>query len=475
MTAIRWRRERCSSGFALRHNEDRAIGSAIILVFRQDELTGKYEAVRSTLFIIGVALATVGPGARGQQAPQVGCEAAYYRLSDGSGIDIAPSTAGHFRWRRPDGTTGLLSSRGNGVWDSSTGWTERPDGKTVDLSHCANGSIKFNGDHGTRLPFTVASSSFSSDGVQLAGRLILPSGSAHVPVVVLVHGSEDSSALETYALQRMLPAQGVGVFVYDKRGTGKSAGAFTHDIRQLARDAKRALAAAKELAGRRGARFGYYGTSQGGWTAPLAATQTRVDFVIIGYGLAVSPMQEDAEALEQDMIRHGFGQAEIVKAKEVGSAAQAIVRARFREGYESLRAVVGKYEKEPWFPYLHGNVTGFIIKTPEAELRQQGPRLLAGIIPDYDPMPVLTSLRTPQLWILGGEDLEAPLRETYRRLTMLKRSGRPISIKVYPHVEHGLYEFEVRGDKRLSTRQPASLQPLIVAFAKGQKARTIDD
>ena len=42
--------------------------------------------------------------------------------------------------------------------------------------------------------------------------------------VVLVHGAEHDSARKYYFLQRLFPAEGVGVFVYDKRGTGGSPG-----------------------------------------------------------------------------------------------------------------------------------------------------------------------------------------------------------------------------------------------------------
>ena len=45
------------------------------------------------------------------------------------------------------------------------------------------------------------------------------SGHGNVPIVVLVHASENESAPRNYAFQRLLSAQGVGVFVYDKRGT----------------------------------------------------------------------------------------------------------------------------------------------------------------------------------------------------------------------------------------------------------------
>ena len=48
-----------------------------------------------------------------------------------------------------------------------------------------------------------------------------------------------------YSLQRQLPAEGIGVFVYDKRGTGKSGGVYTQNYLLLADDAIAAMNEAK--------------------------------------------------------------------------------------------------------------------------------------------------------------------------------------------------------------------------------------
>lgn len=420
--------------------------------------------------VAGLALFAVVPSAMAAPPPD-SCVPGFYRLADGAGIDVAPSDAGHLRWRALDGTSGYLSPLKGGKWSSALGWTNRPDGKVIDLSRCTHGEIDFAGTAGHRVPFETIDTRFMSDGTELAGRLVLPEGQEPVPVVVLVHGSEDTSALRFYALQRLLPAEGVGVFVYDKRGTGDSKGAFTHDLHVLATDANAALATAKRLAGPRANRIGFYGTSQGGWTAPLAAAQSHPDFVIVGYGLAVTPLDEDREAIELNMVQHGFGATETAKALEIGAATATILRSHFQSGYDELRRVVAKYKNEPWFPFVRGDVTGILIRMSEAELRVQGPRMLPDIIPDYDPMPVLGTLKTPQLWILGGEDIDAPYRETYRRLMSLKKDGHPIAIVVYPHVEHGLYAFETKGEERLSTRQPVSLERLLAGFARTQAIR----
>jgi len=289
---------------------------------------------------------------------------------------------------------------------------------------------------------------------------------------VLVHGSESTSARAFYTLQRQLPAEGIGAFVYDKRGTGASTGAFTHDYHVLAADAASAVNEARRLAGARAGRIGFQGTSQGGWVAPLAASLTRVDFVVVGYGLAVSPFDEDDEAVALDLTRHGFGGDDIPKALEIARAAQAIALRNFQGGYQEFDSVRDRYASEPWFRYVRGNLTQVILSLPREVLQEQGPLMFAGILPHYDPMPVLRTLDTPQLWILGADDIDAPAARTVDRLRGLIRAGRPIAAVVYPRAEHGMYEYETdAAGERLSTRQPATYLPLMIDFIRDRKIR----
>jgi pimeloyl-ACP methyl ester carboxylesterase len=382
------------------------------------------------------------------------CRIGIYRLSDNSDVDIAPSDEGRLRWRRKDGTSGALSRNPDGSWSSTLGWTGRPDGKRVSFSECDAGEIRFDGLQGKRIALDVTQTRFQSGGIDLAGRLVMPKGLRPVPIVVLVHGSEQFSARDFYELQRLFPSEGIGAFVYDKRGTGASGGEYSHDYGLLAKDAVAALREAQRVAGSRAGRIGYYGTSQGGWVAPLAATMARVDFVVVGYGLAVSPLEEDRAAIELDMTRRGYGPDVVTKALEVGDATEAILVSNFKSGFDRLDAVRAKYGNEPWFKHVHGNVTFFMLQFPEAEVREQGPKMLPGVLPHYDPMPVLRSLSTPQLWILGGDDLDAPSTETVRRLHTLAASGKPIDIAIFPRAEHGIFEYETAADgTRLSTRK----------------------
>ena len=386
-------------------------------------------------------------GARAADNPDGQCHIGAYRLADHSLVDIgATDGAANLRWRRVDGTTGLLKPQPDGTWTSTRGWTGQPDGTRVRFSDCASGRITFDGMAGQRIDFDITNTRFQGSGVTLAGRLVLPKGDGRVPIVVLVHGSEHDSALEFYDLQRMFPAMGIGVFVYDKRGTGASGGQYTQSFLTLADDAIAAVDEAKRLAGPRAGRIGYQGGSEGGWVAPLAAKISPVDFVIVGFGLAVSPLDEDREAIAYDMESHGFGPDIMAKAMQVADASAGILLSGFRSGYRQLDALKRQYGKQPWFKYVRGDVTWVLLATPEAELKQKGPVLFAGTPIQYDPMPVLRHLDTPQLWILGGEDADAPSKETARRLRALQATGHPITLAIFPHAEHGIYKFVTQPD-----------------------------
>lgn len=381
------------------------------------------------------------------------CPVGTYHLADGSDVDVGPSDGGHLRWRRKDGTSGRLTRVSADDWTSTLGWTGRPDGKRVSFD-CKHEAIVFAGKPGKLIPFDVTETRFAGAGVELAGRLVMPKGNEKVPIVVLVHGAEHDSARENFALQRLFPSAGIGAFVYDKRGTGASGGQYTQDYLILADDAIAAKREAQRLAAARAGRIGYQAGSQGGWVAPLAAKIEPVDFVIVGFGLAVSPLEEDREAIESDMTRHAFGATVVKKALEVADATATVLLSDFREGYDKLAAVKREYGGEPWFKYLHGNFSFVILQKSPAELRAIGPTLLPGIPLQYDPMPVLQNLETQQLWILGEDDIDAPSAETARRLKQLA-AVRPITVAIFPHAEHGIFEYETAPDgSRLSTRQP---------------------
>jgi pimeloyl-ACP methyl ester carboxylesterase len=433
-------------------------------------------AFRAIALVLGASLAVPAVPALAREA--VDCHVAAYRLADGQVVDVAQVDPGEFRWRRFDGETGLLKANPDGSYASTLGWTGKSDGRTIRFSDCATGTIQFGDVAGRRVPLAAAETTFLSGDVELAGRLVLPPGPGPVPIVVLIHGSEFSSALDTYALQRLLPAEGVGVFVYDKRGTGASKGSYTQDYSVLADDAVAALGEARRMAGPRAGRIGYQGGSQGGWVAPLAATRAPVDFVIVSFGLAVSPVEEDNAEIELEMKLAGHGPGETAKALEVAAAAQAAFESLFTdEAIARFVAVRDKYKAEPWYIDLKGNLTRYLLPLSADELRAARAKYNFGTPFHYDAMPVLRRLDTPQLWILGEEDLDAPSAETARRLQSLIAHGKPITLAMEPGAEHGMTLFETAPDgERLSTRfAPGYFEMMRDFIRDGRLARRYGD
>jgi len=395
------------------------------------------------------------------------CHVGSYRLSDGNVVDVAPSEHDTLRWRQFDGTTGALHKTATGDWKSIYGWTDRGDGRVISFSDCGSGRLEFDGVSGQRIAFDVKEVTFKSHGTALAGRLVMPVGKDKVPIVVLLHGSEHDAALTDYFLQRMLPAEGLGVFVYDKRGTGESGGNYTQDYSLLADDAVAALRQARQLAGARLGRIGYQGGSQGGWVAPIAANRTAVDFVIVCFGLAVNVIDEDQESVELQLREKGYSAADIANALTVASAVETVFASGFTSGFENLDALRTRYKSAPWYKDLRGDYTYMLLPHSEAELRAMAPQFNWAIPFHYDPMPILRADKVPQLWILGGEDYEAPSAETRRRLESLIAAGRPFTLACYPRAEHGMTLFETGVDgSRISTRYAVGYFRMIRDFAR---------
>src|SRR5690606_5551298 len=140
-----------------------------------------------------------------------------------------------------------------------------------------------------------------------------------------------------------------------------------------------ALREARRLAGARASRVGFHGGSQGGWVAPLAATRVDADFVVVGYGLAVSPLAEDRGEVMQGLVAAGFDDPGVLrKAREATDATATVIASGFERGYEQLDAVRARYGAEPWWPAIAGEFSGEMLRTDNDSIRRYGPLRVHG-------------------------------------------------------------------------------------------------
>lgn len=328
------------------------------------------------------------------------------------------------------------------------------DGRRGDLQaadspvRCADDVAVVGSAKWTKLPLVETDTRFESAGTDLAGRLIaapIKAGGRH-PLVVMVHGSEANAAIGT-PMPYALAAQGIDVFVYDKRGTGASKGLYTQNFELLAEDAANALGAARKLAGSRTSRAGFYGGSQGGWVAPLAATHVAADFVAVGFGLVESPIEEDRSQLLEEAGRMKLDASELAKVRALSDATAELVRSHFERGFEGLARVRQSIGSAPWANTIKGEYSGDMLRMSEADLRRIGrPRFDdVELIWDYDALGALRRLHAPLLWVLAGEDREAPIEKTRAVLEGLPKD-RLVDLYVFPDTDHSMVEFVQKPD-----------------------------
>jgi len=117
---------------------------------------------------------------------------------------------------------------------------------------------------------------------------------------------------------------------------------------------------------------------------------------------------------------------------------------------------------------VHGDYAFFVLQQEsDAKLRALAPEFDWHTPFHYDPMAVLRADRVPQLWILGGEDYEAPSAETSRRIKSLIGEGLPFTLAWYPGAEHGMTLFETGTDgSRISTRYVSGYFRMMRDFAQ---------
>lgn len=367
----------------------------------------------------------------------------------------APGAGQRYLFR--DGRRGTTSSAQSPVaCDADVATVTLPDGTARQWS---------------REPTRETDATFTSDATALAARLIEPSGDIdpHRPLVVLVHGSEKTAAIgSVYAY--MLAAQGISVFVYDKRGTGASGGDYSQNFELLADDAAAALRRARQLAAGRFGRTGFFGGSQGGWVAPLAATRAAADFVAVGFGLVVSPIEEDREQLLDEARQMKLDADAVTKIERLSHATATLVRSHFIEGYEQLARVRREIGSAPWAATIEGEYSGDMLRMGNADLRRIGRARFDNLelIWDYDAASVLQKLKMPLLWVLAGEDREAPIEKTRATLLKLMASGKPIDAYLFPDTDHGMVEFRTNDDgSRTPTRITDGYLKLLADWIKG--------
>lgn len=394
------------------------------------------------------------------------CLLGVYALPDGKWMTIT-GVGG-----QPRGLQYTLSNGQFGSLREGAGGSFTAEAFAIRFESCSVGAMAMTRgqvtERGARLHLTEKVTSFTSDGLKLHGKLVLPpSGQAHA-LAVWIDGSNNDPSTDDTVWQYELARRGIAVFVYDKRGTGASEGAPSSDFHARARDTAAAVEAARRLVPDVH-RVGAIGASQGGWVAPLTATKVHLDFVIAAFALAESPIAQDKALVEQQLREAGVDGAALTEARELTAITERIVRSNMREGLGELDAFKAKHSNSAWLGAIQPrSYTGIFLKFSSEDIRTNGPAMAQGLTFDHDPRSVIETIKSRQLWLLGGSDRQAPSEGTQAILKQIQLRRADVSVVVFPNAGHGLIE-SVPTDSGKASSYSARLFDITADWIRDQK------
>jgi pimeloyl-ACP methyl ester carboxylesterase len=305
----------------------------------------------------------------------------------------------------------------------------------IDLDLKGRPSNRKPGADAVRIPIRQEEVTFKNGDVTLAGTLVTPPSKGKHPAVVYTHGGGPALREVYWGLGYFYAARGFVVLSYDKRGVGKSTGNWrAATFEQLADDA---VAAAKFLQTRSEVnprQIGFWGLSQGGWIAPLAASRfADAAFAIALSGGGLSPAETELFDTEYELMKAGYATNEIKDALAFQRLKNDIIVSKDKwDEYARARAIA---KDKKWFRHQGIDVFG-----PE---KKDDPfwAYMRGFYA-CDPALTLRASKAPLLAIFGELDTPEGVKAEVRAINQIMNQAgrRDYRVKVYPGAVHNLME-----------------------------------
>jgi pimeloyl-ACP methyl ester carboxylesterase len=278
----------------------------------------------------------------------------------------------------------------------------------------------------------------------LAGTLFLPARPGPHPAVALVLGSDPVD--RTYggagtALARHFARHGVACLSWDKPGVGESTG--DHASQTFRDRADEALAAVQYLRGRadvRRDRVGFWGHSQGGMVAPLAASLSAdVAFLIEVSGWQGPVWQQDAVRVGAELRADGFAEADVERAVAFAQRRMELIRGT--GPFEDLDREQMAVLDQPWFVAVH-RCDRTLFYSARRNVGQ-------------DTAPYWEKVRRPVLVIYGDKDVSSGPPESLIaviRRGLAKAGNADVTVRIFADADHSLCRTKTGGPKEARER-----------------------
>ncbi len=270
---------------------------------------------------------------------------------------------------------------------------------------------------------------FQSGEVTLSGTLYVPKIGGRVPAVIVFHAASSPTRNNPlYAhLAEMLPPLGIAVFVFDRRGSGKSGGKLENaDYTMLADDgisAQRMLAQDHRIDPRR---IGFWGLSQGGWLSLLAASRSpQAAFAISVSAPMTTPDVQMNFAVANILQIRGFSQADIDAAIAARAAVDDFQRGK--RDRASAQRILDAATAKPWFVHTYLEKS---FKDPDQSGWAKEMR--------HDPLATLDAVKQPTFIIYGSADPWVPVQTSIERLRASSARHPNVEVALVAGADHAM-------------------------------------
>jgi hypothetical protein len=279
-------------------------------------------------------------------------------------------------------------------------------------------------------PPTEREVSFPSGPIELRGTLMVPDTEGPHPAVVFLHGSGPATREGARSYAEEFARMGLASLFFDKRGAGASGGSWlTSSLGDLAGDALAAFEFMQSQDGVDPARVGFWGVSQAGWVATLAASRSEdVAFMVLISGGGASPRESELFSYRQAFAKAGLAEAEEREALEVLDEYFHYLASG--EGRPALVARLEEARASRWYP--HARLDQIL---PSEEMRRHW-----SWVATWDPAPHITKIECPLLLLFGERDTDHPTEIAAERWRegLLKAGNDDVTLTVFPGAGHGI-------------------------------------
>ena len=275
---------------------------------------------------------------------------------------------------------------------------------------------------------------FTNKTVQLAGTLYKPDTQMAHPAVVVLHAANGGTRQFPFYqhLVTHLPACGIAVLLFDRRGSGHSSGDFeTASFETLAEDGNAAVNYLRTRNDINKKQIGLYGISQGGWIAPLVVgLRSDIAFLIIVSGCGVSPAKQMDYGATYTLRQQGFTENTVAKAIALRNRVNEYYRGHISR--EVISAELDSAQSESWFREAYINSSKDL---PEDVTKSKWWQEL-----DYDPLLIWKQIQPPTLFLFAEDDQWVPVTESTSKLEKATAHIKDLAIIQIKGTDHLMFK-----------------------------------